>query len=372
MKTEKPLILRLLLWPFSAIYWLVVTIRNLCFDAGILPSKKFDVPIISVGNITVGGTGKTPFTEYLIKILKTDHRVGVLSRGYKRKTSGYQLLTKDSKPLEVGDEPYQVKNKFPDIMVAVDANRCRGVENMLQESYNKPDLIILDDAYQHRYVTPDLSILLVDYNRMITEDHLLPMGELREPIGSKDRADFIVITKCPADLPSIQYRIIRKNLGVYPYQSLYFTTLQYGDLVPLYPKNVNCALTKSRLENKYTAVVVSGIASPLPFEEYVRTYMKDIITLNYSDHHNFSKTDFQKIESVFRDVKEKNKLIITTEKDAVRMMNHPDFPDSLKKYIYYIPLYIAFLNESGEDFDKKVWSYLEKNRCFSQMISSKG
>ncbi len=371
MKTEKPLILRLLLWPFSAVYWLGVTIRNLCFDAGILPSKKFDVPVISVGNITVGGTGKTPFTEYLIKMLKTNHHVGVLSRGYKRKSSGYQLLTEASKPLDVGDEPYQMKRKFPDVMVAVDANRRRGMTNMLQEAYNKPDLIILDDAYQHRYVTPDLSILLVDYNRLITEDHLLPMGELREPVGAKNRADFIVLTKCPTNMPSIDYRIIQKNLGVYPYQSLYFTTLSYGDLVPLFPKSVHVPLTKDRLENKHTIVVVSGIASPLPFEDHVRSYSKEMISLNYSDHHNFSKVDFQKIENVFSNVKEKEKLIVTTEKDAVRMVNHPDFPDSLKKHIYYIPLSIIFLKDSGEDFDKKVRSYLDKNKCLSQIMSSK-
>ena len=243
--------------------------------------------------------------------------------------------------------------------------------NMLQEAYNKPDLIILDDAYQHRYVTPDLSILLVDYNRLITEDHLLPMGELREPVGAKNRADFIVLTKCPTNMPSIDYRIIQKNLGVYPYQSLYFTTLSYGDLMPLFPKSVHVPLTKDRLENKHTIVVVSGIASPLPFEDHVRSYSKEMISLNYSDHHNFSKVDFQKIENVFSNVKEKEKLIVTTEKDAVRMVNHPDFPDSLKKHIYYIPLSIIFLKDSGEDFDKKVRSYLDKNKCLSQIMSSK-
>ncbi len=371
MKKEKPLIIKILLWPFAALYWLGVTIRNLCFDCGILPSKKFDVPIVSVGNITVGGTGKTPFTEYLIKILKTDHHVGVLSRGYKRSTNGYLLLDSSSKPTEVGDEPYQVKRKFPDIMVAVDANRRRGIDKMLKEPYNKPDLIILDDAYQHRYVTPDISILLIDYNRMITEDSLLPIGQLREPVHSKNRADIVVVTKCPADLQSIQFRIIRKNLGIFPYQALYFTTLQYGDLTPLFPNSVNCAMTKSKLSDKHTALVVSGIASPFPFEEHVRGYVKDIVTLNFADHHNFMQSDFQKIETMFTEIPGKDKVIVTTEKDAVRMFNHPNFPDSLKKHIYYIPLYISFLKESGEDFDKKIENYLAKNKCFSQLISSK-
>ncbi len=370
MNTEKPLILRILLWPFAIIYWFVVTIRNLFFDWGILPSKKSDVPVISVGNITVGGTGKTPFTEYLIKTLKTKYRLGVLSRGYKRNTKGYVLLTSSSKPIEVGDEPYQVKTKFPDVMVAVDANRRKGIAKMLQEPYHKPELIILDDAYQHRYVDPDISILLVDYNRMITEDHLLPVGQLREPVKAKNRADIVVVTKCPADLPSIQFRIIRKNLGVFPYQTLYFTAMQYGDMVPLFPDKVKSPLQKENLKDAYTALTVSGIASPIPFEDEVRGFVKDVVTVNFMDHHNYSKNDFQKVESIYNEMRDSKKVIITTEKDAVRMMNNPEFPESLKKIIYYIPLYVVFLNDNGADFDKKIESYLDKNKCFSQMITS--
>lgn len=369
MKNNKSLIVKILLWPFSALYGMGVGIRNFMFDCGILPSKQFDVPVISVGNITVGGTGKTPFSEYLIRLLKENHRVGVLSRGYKRSTSGYQLLTEKSTPIEVGDEPYQIKRKFPDVMVAVDAKRRHGITKMLNEPINKPDIIILDDAYQHRYVIPDLSILLVDYNRMITEDSLLPVGELREPVKSKNRANIIVITKCPSSIPPIEFRIIRKNLGIYPYQSLYFTTLSYGSFVPLF--TMDKKQKNAHFDKDSSALVVSGIASPLPFEEHVRTLVKEVVTLNFPDHHNFSAANFQKMESLFDSIQGKNKIIVTTEKDAVRMIHNPKFPENLKPYIYYIPLGISFLKEDDTDFDKKIWSYLEKNQNFSQLIAKK-
>ena len=372
MKTNKSIIVKILLWPLSAIYGLGVGIRNFMFDCGILPSKQFDVPVISVGNITVGGTGKTPFSEYLIRLLQTNHRVGLLSRGYKRSTSGYQLLTASSTPKEVGDEPYQIKRKFPEIMVAVDANRRHGITKMLNEPINKPDIIILDDAYQHRYVLPDISILLVDYNRMITEDSLLPIGQLREPVKSKNRANIIVVTKCPSSIPPIEFRIIRKNLGIYPYQSLYFTTLVYGDWVPLFPTEKGSQ--PSMLENmkKLSVLAVTGIASPLPFEEHVRTLAQEVLTLNFPDHHNFTQSNLQKMESLFDSIQKENKVIVTTEKDAVRLMNHPKFPDKLKPYIYYVPLSVSFLKENDTDFDKKIWSYLEKNKNFSQLIAKKG
>ncbi len=368
MDFEKPLFVRLLLWPFALIYGLVVCVRNLLFDWEILPSKKFDVPVVSIGNITVGGTGKTPFSEYLIRFLKSDFKVGVLSRGYKRKTSGYRLVQPSSTPTEVGDEPYQVKSKFPDIMVAVDANRRRGISQMLREPFGRPDIILLDDAFQHRYVSPDINILLIDYNRMITEDHLLPVGNLREQASAKVRADVIVITKCPADLPSIQFRIIRKNLQLYPYQALYFTTLVYGEPVPVFP-TANSG-TAAKMGQDTTAMSLTGIASPKPFEDHVRANSKDIVALNFADHHNFGRSDLQKIAATFTAIANPKKIILTTEKDSVRLKNIQGFPEDIKPYLFYIPLSIAFLKDEGEHFNKKILNYLCKNKCLAQILSS--
>lgn len=368
MKTERSLIVKLLLWPFSSLYGIGVGIRNCLFNWGVLPSETFEVPVVSVGNITVGGTGKTPFSEYLIRVLKGNFKVGLLSRGYKRKTSGYLLLTSKSTPQDVGDEPFQIKRKFPDIMVAVDANRRRGIRSMLSELKDKPDIIVLDDAYQHRYVKPDVSILLIDYNRMITEDYLLPMGELREPVHAKTRANIIVITKCPQNLKPIEFRITREKLKLYPYQSLFFTTLAYGDLEPLFPESVICPLRKDLIKGSYSALVLTGIASPLPFEEHVRSFLKEMVSVNYPDHHSFSESDLKRIQSEFETIPDKHKLILTTEKDAVRLMNDPSFPAQLKKHIYYVPLYIKFLREEGASFDEKLFAHLERNKGFSRLI----
>lgn len=364
MRNEKPLFLRILLWPFAAVYGLVVTLRNVLFDWEILPSKKFEIPIVSIGNITVGGTGKTPFSEYIIRLLKEDFHVGFLSRGYKRKTKGFQLADEKSTPATIGDEPYQVKSKFPDIMVAVDAKRTRGIVKMQKEAFNRPDIIILDDAYQHRYVSPDLNILLIDYNRMITEDHLLPVGNLREPISSTVRADIVVLTKCPTNLQSIEFRIIRKNLKLYPYQALYFSSLAYDEPQPVF-QGSSCNLTSDT-----TVLTLTGIAAPKPFEDYVHTLVNEVASLNYADHHTFKKSDMVEIEKTFNAITNPKKIILTTEKDAVRLKNSNLFPESLKGYIFYIPLQIKFLKEEGEEFNMKIHSFLRKNKYFSQLLDA--
>ncbi len=364
MRNEKPFLLRILLAPFSAIYGLVVILRNALFDWEILPSRKFDVPVISIGNITVGGTGKTPFSEYIIELLKNDFHVGFLSRGYKRKTKGFQLADEKSTPSTIGDEPYQVKAKFPDIMVAVDAKRTRGISRMQSEAFNRPDIIILDDAYQHRYVSRDINILLIDYNRMITEDHLLPVGSLREPVSSTVRADIVVLTKCPMNLQSIEFRIIRKNLKLYPYQALYFSTLAYDDPKPVFQSEF-CNLTSDT-----SVLTLTGIAFPKPFEDYVHTLVDEVVSLNYADHHTFKKSDMMEIEKTFNVISNPKKVILTTEKDAVRLKNSNLFPESLKGYILYIPLRIKFLKGEGEEFNRKIHSFLRKNKYFSQLLEA--
>ena len=216
------------LTPLSWLYGLGVGFRNHLFEIGILKSKSFDVPVISVGNITVGGSGKTPHVEYLIRLLQDKVKVAVLSRGYKRKSKGYVLANKQSTAREIGDEPYQIMKKFSDIYVAVDKNRCEGIERLTSDENTKnTDVILLDDAYQHRYVKPGINILLVDYHRLIIYDKLLPAGRLREPQSGKSRADIVIITKCPADLKPMEFRVLTKALDLFPYQKLFFTVLHH-------------------------------------------------------------------------------------------------------------------------------------------------
>ena len=247
-------------------------------------------------------------------------------------------------------------------MVAVDIDRREGIRNMLNENESKPDVIILDDAFQHRYVDPDVSILLIDYNRPVTEDYLLPFGQLREPVKAKDRAQIVVVTKCPHHIKPIELRIITKSLHLYPYQTLYFTTLTYGDFVPLFPQKAQGKIAKNHLKENYTVLSLSGIASPEPFEQYLKNHAKELISLCFSDHHHFSQKDFTKIEKKFNDITNPNKVIITTEKDAVRIKNNPDFPKSLKNLIYYIPLSISFMLDQEKSFNKQIHDYVGRRK----------
>lgn len=348
---NKPFILRMLLWPFTLVYGAVVCVRNWLFDRGILPSEEFDIPVISVGNITVGGTGKTPFTEYLIRTLKADKQLGILSRGYKRKTSGYKLLTKKDTPIEVGDEPFQMKRKFPDVTVAVDANRRRGIRNLMKLEEGKPEVIILDDAFQHRYVQPSISILLVDYNRNITEDHLLPIGQMREPKRSMKRADIIVVTKCPDGITPNDMRQTRNEIMPFPYQNLWFTRLSYGEMVPLFPKAAKKEHLKFASLKECEVLALTGIASPKPFTDYLEKHVAKVESCPFGDHHNYTLSDMEKVSAAYEALEGKHKYILTTEKDAVRLMALDGFPEALKGKIYYIPLTIEFVREEASQFE---------------------
>lgn len=223
------------LYPVSWIYGAVVTVRNKLFDWGFLRSKSFDVPVICIGNLSVGGTGKTPHTEYLIKLLRNSYHVAVLSRGYKRHSRGYVLATSQSTARSIGDEPYQMYTKFPSVTQAVDENRCHGIEQLLAIKEPSVEVVLLDDAFQHRYVKPGLSILLTDYHRLFCDDTLLPAGRLRESVNGKNRAQIVIVTKCPQDIKPIDYNIITKRLNLYPYQQLYFSSFRYGNLQPVFP-----------------------------------------------------------------------------------------------------------------------------------------
>ena len=355
------------LYPLSWLYGIGVCLRNKLFDWGWLRSKSFDVPVICVGNLAVGGTGKTPHTEYLIKLLqKNGVNVATLSRGYKRKSRGYVLADDKSNVRQIGDEPYQIKNKFPNARVAVDENRCHGIEQLLKLENPTVEAIILDDAFQHRHVKAGLNILLTDFHRLLCDDALLPAGRLREPSSGKNRAQMVIVTKCPDDIKPIDFNIIAKRLHLYPYQQLYFSRFRYGSLLPLFPEK-----TKERISctGSEQVLLVTGIASPAPLVEEVESYTPNVNLLEFGDHHDFGEKDLQLIEEQFARLKEGKRLIITTEKDATRLKNHPALSETLKPYIYVLPIEIEFLQNQQYIFNQNIIGYVRtysRNRSLSE------
>jgi tetraacyldisaccharide 4'-kinase len=354
------------LLPLSWLYGLGVRFRNFLFDVGILKSQDYKVPIISVGNITVGGTGKTPHVEYLVKLLKDQFKVAVLSRGYKRKSRGYVLADKDTPMQQIGDEPYQMKQKFPSITVAVDKNRRQGIAQLTED--DTVDVILLDDAFQHRYVKPGINILLVDYHRLIIYDKLLPAGRLREPLPGKNRADIVIVTKCPKELKPMEYRVITRAMSLFPYQTLYFSTLEYGELHPVFPQ-VRSNVTSSQLSN-YNVLLLTGIASPRQLMEDLKSQVKSITPMTFADHHNFTHKDLQRLSATF-EAMPSPKVIITTEKDATRLNDAGELGDELRKAFYVIPVNIKFMLEQEDLFNQNIIGYVRKNSRNSILAKAK-
>ena len=348
------------LLPLSFLYGMGVRFRNMHFDTGILESRSFPIPVISVGNITVGGAGKTPHVEYLIRLLCETKRVSVLSRGYKRRTKGYLLASSSSTSLELGDEPYQMYLKYGrQVHVAVSANRCEGIERLCSDPETKDtDVILLDDAFQHRYVKPGVNILLVDYHRLIVYDKLLPAGRLREPKDGKRRADIVIVTKCPPDLRPMDFRVITKALNLYPYQKLFFTMIEYGDLIPLFSNSRSLAL--SEITSDYEVLVLSGIASPQHLLCDIQKHTENVIPMTFRDHHLFTPKDIARINNTFDSMSSK-RIIITTEKDAARLVGLDGLSDDVRKHIYALPIKTTFLLEQQEQFDEFILSYVLKN-----------
>ena len=358
------------LLPLSWLYGLGVKLRNMAFEIGLLKSRAFDVPIISVGNITVGGTGKTPHVEYLIRLLKEHVSVAVLSRGYKRKSRGFVLATKDTPMRDIGDEPYQMKQKYPDVAVAVDKNRCNGIERLTDNSTAAKDIdvVLLDDAFQHRYVKPGINILLVDYHRLIIYDRLLPAGRLREPLSGKNRADIVVVTKCPKDLKPMAYRVITKAMDLFPYQQLYFTTLVYDALKPVFGTAEGvCELSELK---RYHVLLLTGIASPEQMIHDLSPLTGKLTTLTYADHHAFGRKDVQRINEAFSQLQEP-RCIITTEKDATRLTVAEGLSDDVQRHLYTLPVRIRFMLDQEERFDQNIIGYVRKNSRNSILIKAK-
>ena len=357
------------LLPLSWLYGVGVGFRNMLFEMGILKSRSFSVPVISVGNITVGGTGKTPHVEYLIRLLKDNYKVAVLSRGYKRKSHGFLQADENSTVRDIGDEPFQMKTKFPDITIAVDNKRTRGITQLTSgDQDSQPDVILLDDAFQHRYVKPGINIMLVDYHRLIIYDKLLPSGRLREPVKSKDRADIVIITKCPTDMKPMEYRVITKAMSLYPYQQLFFSTHEYEPLRPAFQNNKANRNIQS-IQNHHV-LLLSGIASPEQMLIDLQERAGQITPLSFSDHHNFSKKDIMQINEVFAGLPSP-KVIITTEKDETRLLNTEGLSDEVKRSLYVLPVRIRFMLDQEETFNKNIISYVRKNSRNSILAKGK-
>ena len=345
--------------PLTLIFRIITGVRNKLFDWKILPSEEFDLPVISVGNLTVGGTGKTPHTEYLIRLLKENRDIALLSRGYKRKSKGFRLATADSSAKEIGDEPYQIKCKYPDIHVAVDADRRHGIHQLCANSISKDvEVVILDDAFQHRYVKPGINIVLMDYNRPIYEDTLMPTGMLREPASSLQRAHIVITTKCPRYIKPIDFRIVAKHLNLRPYQQLFFTTFNYGELRAFTEPHKQKSL--SELTPQTRILLVTGIASADPLMEKLQEHTEYVIHMEYGDHHDFSRAELKDIQKRFESIQATDKLIITTEKDAARLSSY-DLDESITNNLYILPIEVVFLQGQQELFNNYITDYVSKN-----------
>jgi tetraacyldisaccharide 4'-kinase len=320
----------------SLLYAAAVWVRNKCYDWQLFKSVKFRLPVITVGNITVGGTGKTPHTEWVASILEAAALTAVLSRGYKRKTKGFRYVETTDTAQQAGDEPLQMKRKNPALTVAVDADRVEGIRR-LEKDFPQLGAVILDDAFQHRKVHPALSVLLIDYNRPLHTDHYLPYGRLRDNVSQKRRADVVIVTKCPARMQPIEQRVITKNLNLYPYQQLYFTRFEYG---------AARAVFETHAFPPKQAVALTGIADPATFIGHLQENYQLVQHLNFPDHHFFTPRDVAKINAVPAAFPEA--CFFTTEKDAQRFRAVEGWSEAVKKRLFYIPVTVAFLPSADE------------------------
>ena len=385
-----------LLRPLSWLYGLGVGARNLLFDTGVLTETAFDLPVICVGNLAVGGTGKTPHADYLVRLLEdAGLRVALLSRGYKRSSHGWQLAGPRSTSADIGDEPLQIYRRHPRAIVAVDADRRHGIRRLLAMT-PRPDCIVLDDAFQHRYVRAGLNILLTDYHRLFVGDALLPAGRLREPASGRRRAQIVVVTKCPARLSAVECAALRRRLRLEPGQHLFFTAMRYGTPYPLFPDEVRAGtgaatektsattvFTSTTIEKTSTTtgnpdaatggtgtapavspsapdalLAVSGIAHPEPFVRYAHTLCPRATTLAYPDHHAFSHGDLVHIDRAFAALEGRRRVVLTTEKDAARLLHAPGLTPAVRAALYVQPIEVEFLHGGEEKFNDIIYRYV--------------
>jgi len=334
-----------------------VALRNKLFDWGLLPVNELDTPVISVGNLRVGGVGKTPMVEYLIRLLQKDFNVATLSRGYGRETKGFFIAQNKSTVAELGDEPLQYFKKFNAITVAVDEERVHGIGKLMEHSTSL-NMILLDDAYQHRYVKPKINILISDYAHLYVDDHMMPSGRLREWASGSSRADIIIISKCPDNLSLEDQQDVRRRLDPLPRQQVYFTGIKYGELVPY--TNVCNDLAKDDIMN-FSVLLVSGIANPTPLFDYMKGKFNTVEQFKFKDHHYFNDRDIEEIHKRFMAIPGNNKLIITTEKDIMRLSLPPIIDKIQDLPLFYVPIEIFFHANKELEFNEQLLNYVKPN-----------
>lgn len=346
--------LRYLLFPFSILYGGIIFIRNKFYDWKILKSVKFHFPVISIGNLSVGGTGKTPHIEYLIKMLGSNYKLAVLSRGYKRKTSGYRLVKPMSTAAETGDEASLIKSKYPFVNVAVAQERVYGIPQLLSDA-PETQVLLLDDAFQHRSVIPSINILITRYKKPYTRDFILPMGSLREFRSSAKRADFIIVSKCPEDLSEEQRIAFRNEISPSKNQLLLFSYLKYGNPYNLVNSNYRIELSQPNAVYLFT-----GIAQLDELMQYLRSSCKEVFNFEFPDHHDFDVYDMDNIRTAFNNIERENKILLTTEKDVVRLIPHKRWISENKLPIYVLPVEVSFFQKDKVILEKELYQYLEK------------
>ena len=341
-------LIRKILYPISLLYGLIISIRNKAFDIGFLSSKSFDLPVIAVGNLNVGGTGKSPFIEYLIRLFDESFHTAVVSRGYGRKTKGFFLATSECTARELGDEPFQFYRKFKNLEVAVDEKRVRGIEK-LQQIKPEVDLILLDDAYQHRYVKAGMYVLLTAFEKLYVDDFLLPTGTLRENRKGADRADLIVVSKCPIDLSEKQRLDIIKRIAPKNNQEVFFCAIAYDEHI--YANDHKIPLSEL---GEYKILLVTGIANSKPLLAFLQKNKLEVDHIKFADHQFIGSQEQKRITSRFNAMSGDKKLILTTEKDFVRSFLTVRLP------IYYLPIKMIIL-ERDKKFNEIIQNYVRKN-----------
>lgn len=348
---------KIILFPFAWIYGLIIHIRHRLFDLGILKSELFPIPVIGLGNISLGGTGKTPFVEYIIRLLINDYKIATLSRGYGRKTKNFLIGNQFSKYQDVGDEPMQYIKKFGNkITVSVDEKRRTGIKALL-ENDNKLDIILLDDAFQHRYVKPGLSILLTEYHNIYSDDYLLPVGRLRDTKKAAKRADIIVVTKTDRVLSPIVRADIETRLKPDKYQKLFFSYLRYGKL------KVLPGLNEYEIPSKLgTVILFTGIAYSYPLKDHLYKKCTNLQIIDFPDHHVFKRKDLQHIRKMYDDAFTQKKIVVTTEKDAMRLINSPYLSELTSVPVFYIPVEVKLHKGDEEIFNEQILNYVYENK----------
>ncbi len=348
-------LLKLILSPLAFLYGIMVYARNFLYDRKILHAVEFEVPIIVVGNLNVGGTGKTPFIEYLIRLLKPHYPLATLSRGYGRKTTGFRLAALNDPAIDIGDEPMQFKHRFPDVPVAVGENRPLAIPNILMH-HPQTRVILLDDAFQHRSVKPGLSVLLTDYRDLFTRDMLLPAGRLREGRQAYKRAHVIVVTKCPPDLGEREQHQIREEIQPLPRQQLFFAGLDYGS-----PYALGNPQKPLLLDDRTNILLMTGIANAGSLVRYLESRVAKVETLEFEDHHNYKEHDMEELKWAFGRLPGDQKVIMTTEKDAMRLWPFGQWLARHQLPVYCQPVAIRFLNDDGDLFNQRIFNYLLKH-----------